>query len=125
MDKPNRKSLRSEIWFNDMTEPGETAVYLERFTNYGITRKEIAVRTSRHRHRADRRRSYALQSHPYDAGRAREGRHPRLPAASPFEFPVHPMQESCRRPTAALDRNLAYLGIWWKCSAAIRSTAWC
>ena len=35
------KRLRSEIWFNDMTEPGETAVYLERFNNYGITRKEL------------------------------------------------------------------------------------
>ena len=29
----------------------------------------------------------------------------------PFEFPMHPIQESCRRPTAALDRNLAYLGL--------------
>jgi xylonate dehydratase len=34
-----RKRLRSEIWFNDMSEPGETAVYLERFHNYGITRQ--------------------------------------------------------------------------------------
>ena len=40
MDKPKRKSLRSEIWFNDMTEPGETAVYLERYPNYGITRED-------------------------------------------------------------------------------------
>src|SRR5579863_6369014 len=41
MDNPKRKSLRSEIWFNDMAEPGETAVYLERFPSYGITRQEM------------------------------------------------------------------------------------
>lgn len=39
MNDHERKRLRSEIWFNDMTEPGETAVYLERFNNYGITRR--------------------------------------------------------------------------------------
>jgi dihydroxy-acid dehydratase len=41
MTNPNRRRLRSEIWFNDMSEPGETAVYLERFNNYGITRAEL------------------------------------------------------------------------------------
>lgn len=37
----NDKRLRSEIWFNDPTDPGETAVYIERYTNYGITRQEL------------------------------------------------------------------------------------
>ena len=41
MTHQNRKKLRSEIWFNDMSEPGETAVYLERYNNYGITRAEL------------------------------------------------------------------------------------
>ncbi len=36
-----QKRLRSEIWFNDREEPGETAVYIERFSNYGITREEM------------------------------------------------------------------------------------
>jgi len=35
------KPLRSEIWFNDMAEPGETAIYLERFNNLGLTRQEL------------------------------------------------------------------------------------
>ena len=39
-DQP-RKRLRSEIWFNDTTEPAETAIYLERYNNYGLTRKEL------------------------------------------------------------------------------------
>ena len=37
----DRKRLRSESWFNDPTDPGETAVYLERYSNYGITRGEL------------------------------------------------------------------------------------
>ena len=41
MSDTNRFRYRSEIWFNDLAEPGETAVYLERFGNYGITRKEL------------------------------------------------------------------------------------
>jgi dihydroxy-acid dehydratase len=42
----------------------------------------------------------------------------------PFEFPVHPIQETGKRPTASLDRNLSYLSSS-KCSTAIRWTAWC
>ena len=38
---PKSPRLRSDIWFNDMSEPGETAIYLERFNNFGITRKEL------------------------------------------------------------------------------------
>jgi dihydroxy-acid dehydratase len=107
-DTPKR--LRSEIWFNDMTEPGETAVYLERFNNYGITRHELQsgrpvigiaqtgsdlVPCNRH--------------HLTLATRVKEG--VRDAGGIPFEFPTHPLQESCRRPTAGLDRNLAYLSL--------------
>lgn len=106
----NRPRLRSELWFNDRNEIGETAVYLERFCNYGITRQELQsgrpiigiaqtggdlVPCNRiHLTLIDRVRAGIR-----DAG------------GIPFEFPVHPLQESCLRPTAALARNLAYLGI--------------
>jgi dihydroxy-acid dehydratase len=110
MDNPQRKPLRSEIWFNDMTEPGETAVYLERFNNYGITRAEL---------QASRPVIGIAQTggdlvpcnriHMTLVERVKAGI--RDAGGIPFEFPVHPLQESCRRPTAALDRNLAYLGV--------------
>ena len=41
VDKKEKDRLRSEIWFNDKAEPGETAIYLERYGNYGITREEL------------------------------------------------------------------------------------
>jgi dihydroxy-acid dehydratase len=104
------KRLRSEIWFNDMAEPGETAVYLERFNNYGITPDEL---------RSGRPVIGIAQTggdltpcnriHCSLAERVKAGI--RDAGGIPFEFPVHPIQESCRRPTAALDRNLAYLGV--------------
>lgn len=105
-----RKRLRSEIWFNDLSEPGETAVYLERFGNYGITRKELQsgkpvigiAQTGNDLTPCNR---HHLQL----AVRVKDGI--RDAGGIPFEFPVHPLQESCRRPTAALDRNLAYLGL--------------
>ena len=40
-DAPKPKRLRSEIWFNDKAEPGETAIYLERYSTYGLGRKEL------------------------------------------------------------------------------------
>lgn len=106
--KDSKRRLRSEIWFNDEREPGETAVYIERFANYGITRKELqssrpiigiaqtgsdVVPCNRiHLSLAER-----LKAGIRDAG------------GIPMEFPTFPLQESCSRPTAALDRNLAYL----------------
>src|SRR6202140_620930 len=110
MDNPNRKSLRSEIWFNDMTEPGETAVYLERFPNYGITRQEIqAGRPIIGIAQTGNDLTPCNRIHMTLVERVKAGI--RDAGGIPFEFPVHPMQESCRRPTAALDRNLAYLGL--------------
>jgi dihydroxy-acid dehydratase len=110
MSDDQRKRLRSEIWFNDMTEPGETAVYLERFNNYGITRRELQsgkpvigiAQTGNDLTPCNRHHLQLAQ-------RVRDGIHDA--GGIPFEFPVHPLQESCRRPTAALDRNLAYLGL--------------
>jgi dihydroxy-acid dehydratase len=102
--------LRSEIWFNDLSEPGETAVYLERFNNYGVSRQELQsgkpiigiAQTGNDLTPCNR---HHLQL----AERVKDG--VRTAGGIPFEFPVHPLQESCRRPTAALDRNLAYLGL--------------
>src|SRR5262252_3864586 len=102
MNDQSPKRLRSEIWFNDMTEPGETAVYLERFHNYGVTRKELQAG----------RPIIGIAQSGGDltlAQRVKDGI--RDAGGVPFEFPMHPLQESCRRPTAALDRNLAYLSL--------------
>jgi len=104
------KRRRSEIWFNDMTEPGETSVYLERYGNYGITRQELqAGRPVIGIAQTGGDLTPCNRIHVELAKRVRDGI--RDAGGIPFEFPVHPIQESCRRPTAALDRNLAYLGL--------------
>ena len=104
------KPRRSEIWFNDKAEPGETAVYLERYPTWGLTRGEmqagrpvIGIAQSGSELTPCNRIHLAL------AARIKEGI--RDAGGISFEFPIHPIQESCRRPTAALDRNLAYLGL--------------
>ncbi len=110
MSNQERKRLRSEIWFNDMTEPGETAVYLERFGNYGITREELqSGRPVIGIAQTGGDLTPCNRIHMQLVSRVKDGI--RDAGGIPFEFPVHPIQESCRRPTASLDRNLAYLGI--------------
>ncbi|MFN3324486.1 MAG: IlvD/Edd family dehydratase [Bryobacteraceae bacterium] len=110
MNEKHSRRLRSEIWFNDMTEPGETAVYLERFNNYGITREELqSGKPIIGIAQTGSDISPCNRHHLNLAQRVRDGI--RDAGGIPFEFPVHPIQESCRRPTAALDRNLAYLGL--------------
>ena len=107
---PPPKRLRSEIWFNDMAEPGETAVYLERYNNYGITRGELqSGRPIIGIAQSGSDLTPCNRIHIELAGRVKDGI--RDAGGIPFEFPMHPIQESCRRPTAALDRNLAYLGL--------------
>jgi dihydroxy-acid dehydratase len=109
-DKPSQRRLRSEIWFNDMTEPGETAVYLERYNNYGITRPELqSGRPVIGIAQSGSDLTPCNRIHVSLAARVKDGI--RDAGGIPFEFPMHPLQESCRRPTAALDRNLAYLGL--------------
>jgi dihydroxy-acid dehydratase len=102
--------LRSQLWFDDPSHPDMTALYLERYLNYGLTREELQsgrpiigiaqtgsdlVPCNRH--------------HLELAARLREG--VRDSGGVAVEFPVHPLQETGKRPTAALDRNLAYLGL--------------
>jgi dihydroxy-acid dehydratase len=106
----DRKKLRSRIWFYDKDEPGEAAVYLERYSNYGITRGElqsgrpiIGIAQSGSDLVPCNRIHVAL------AERIKAGI--RDAGGVPFEFPTHPIQETGKRPTAALDRNLAYLGL--------------
>jgi dihydroxy-acid dehydratase len=104
------KRLRSEIWFNDRLDPGETAIYIERFCNYGITREELqSARPIIGIAQTGSDLSPCNRHHMELVARVRDGI--RDAGGIPFEFPVHPIQESCRRPTAALDRNLAYLGL--------------
>src|SRR5712692_1415619 len=107
-DNPRR--LRSEQWFNDMTVPGETAIYLERFNNYGLTRGELqSGRPVIGIAQTGSDLSPCNRIHMTLADRVKDGI--RDAGGIAFEFPMHPIQESCRRPTAALDRNLAYLGL--------------
>ncbi len=105
-----QRPYRSEIWFNNMAEPQETAVYLERYHNYGITRAELqSGRPVIGIAQSGSDLSPCNRIHVSLAERVKDGI--RDEGGIAFEFPTHPIQESCRRPTAALDRNLAYLGL--------------
>src|SRR6202142_4014588 len=108
--QPRGRSLRSQLWFDNPDNPGMTALYLERYLNYGLTREELQsgkpiigiAQTGSdlspcNRHHLDL------------AHRVRDGI--RDAGGIPLEFPLHPIQETGKRPTAALDRNLAYLGL--------------
>src|SRR5216684_3155212 len=109
-DPKTPKRLRSEIWFNDTAEPGETAIYLERYSTYGLGRKELqSGRPVIGIAQTGGDLTPCNRIHVTLAARVRDGI--RDAGGIAFEFPVHPIQESCRRPTAALDRNLAYLGL--------------
>src|SRR5277367_4669535 len=106
----DRKKLRSGIWFDDHEEPGEAAVYLERYGNYGITRGELqSGRPIVGIAQSGSDLSPCNRIHVELAARVKDGI--RDAGGVPFEFPTHPIQETGRRPTAALDRNLAYLGL--------------
>ena len=105
-----RPPLRSQLWFDNPDNPGMTAIYLERYLNFGLTKQEltsgkpiIGIAQSgsdlspcnRHHLELAKRVSEGIR----DAG------------GVAFEFPMHPLQETGKRPTAALDRNLAYLSL--------------
>ncbi|MDQ5817729.1 MAG: dihydroxy-acid dehydratase family protein [Actinomycetota bacterium] len=104
------RRFRSRDWFDDPERIDQAALYLERYMNYGITPEELRsgkpivgisqtgsdlVPCNRHHLELARRVRDGIR----DAG------------GIPMEFPVHPIFENCRRPTAALDRNLSYLGL--------------
>ncbi|MGL4314196.1 MAG: IlvD/Edd family dehydratase [Sphingomonas sp.] len=102
--------LRSRAWFDDPSHPDMTALYVERYLNYGFSLEELQsgrpiigiaqtgsdlVPCNRH--------------HLVLAERVKDGI--REAGGIPIEFPIHPIQETGKRPTAALDRNLAYLSL--------------
>ena len=105
-----KSQLRSREWFGDMGEPGATALHIERYTNFGITAKEL--RSGRPIIGIAQTGSDLVpcnRIHIELAKRVREGI--REMGGIAIEFPVHPIQETGKRPTAALDRNLQYLGL--------------
>ena len=104
------KRFRSQEWFDNPNNPGMTALYLERYQNQEYTRDEL---------QSDRPIIGIAQTgsdiapcnkiHVFLVDRIKAGI--REAGGIPMEFPVHPIQETGKRPTAALDRNLAYLSL--------------
>lgn len=110
MNRDRKFPLRSQNWFNNPDNLGMTAVYLERFANYGLTREELqSGRPIIGIAQTGSDLSPCNRIHLDLAERVRDGI--RDAGGIPFIFPVHPIFENCRRPTASLDRNLAYLGL--------------
>jgi dihydroxy-acid dehydratase len=110
MSETPKRPLRSQQWFDDPDHADMTALYVERYMNYGLTREELqsgrpiigiaqtgSDLTPCNRHHIEL--AQRVKAGIRDAG------------GIPMEFPVHPIAEQSRRPTAALDRNLAYLGL--------------
>jgi len=109
-EQAGRKPLRSRAWFDNPANPSMTALYLERYLNFGLTLEEL--RSGRPvvgiaqtgSDLAPCNRHHIVLAERVAAGIRDAG-------GIPLEFPVHPIQETGKRPTAALDRNLAYLGL--------------
>ena len=107
---PRGKQLRSQLWFDNPENPGMTALYLERYLNFGLTSKELrSGKPIIGIAQTGSDLSPCNRHHLELAHRVREGI--RSAGGIAFEFPCHPIQETGKRPTAALDRNLAYLGL--------------
>ena len=105
-----KKNFRSQQWFNNPKNPDMTALYLERYLNYGLTRKElqsgnpiIGIAQSGSDISPCNRHFLSLSKRIKDGVRKAGG--------IPMEFPTHPIQETGKRPTAMLDRNLSYLSL--------------
>jgi len=110
MTRAPARPFRSREWFAAPERVDMAALYIERFMNYGLTREElrsgkpiIGISQSGS-DIAPCNRIHLELVHRIKAGIRDAG-------GIPLEFPAHPIFENCRRPTAALDRNLAYLGL--------------
>ncbi|NKB69869.1 MAG: dihydroxy-acid dehydratase [Candidatus Latescibacteria bacterium] len=102
--------LRSQEWFDNPHNMGMTAVYVERYMNYGWTREELqSGKPVIGIAQTGGDLTPCNYVHVELVERVKEGI--RQAGGLPFEFPVHPIGEQGKRPTAALDRNLAYLGL--------------
>jgi dihydroxy-acid dehydratase len=105
-----RRRLRSRAWFDNPANPDLTALYLERYLNYGMTLDELkSGKPIIGIAQTGSDLSPCNRHHIVLAERIAAGI--RCAGGVPLEFPVHPIQETGKRPTASLDRNLAYLGL--------------
>ena len=106
----NPLKLRSQQWWDNPSNPGMTALYLERFLNYGMTVGELqAGRPIIGIAQSANDLAPCNRAHLQTVSRLCDG--VRDAGGIPMVFPMHPIQESVRRPTAALDRNLAYIAL--------------
>ncbi len=104
------KKLRSRQWYDNPANPDMTALYLERTMNFGLTLEELqSGRPMIGIAQTGSDISPCNRHHIFLADRVREGI--REAGGIAFEFPIHPIQETCKRPTASLDRNLQYLSL--------------
>ena len=109
-DTRANKRFRSQEWFDNPNNPGMTALYLERYQNSTYTREELtAERPIIGIAQTGSDIAPCNKIHVFLMDRIKAGI--RDAGGIPMEFPVHPIQETGKRPTAALDRNLAYLGL--------------
>ena len=110
MSKKFNSKLRSQQWFDNPENPGMTALYIERSLNFGLTPEELrSGKPIIGIAQTGSDISPCNRIHVKLAERVREGI--RSAGGIALEFPVHPIQETLKRPTASLDRNLAYLGL--------------
>ena len=102
--------LRSQRWFDDPEDPGMTSLYIERMLNFGLTLEELqSGRPVIGISQTGSDISPCNRHHTILSQRIKEGI--RDAGGLPLEFPVHQIQETLKRPTAALDRNLQYLSL--------------
>ncbi|MCX7629554.1 MAG: dihydroxy-acid dehydratase family protein [Geminicoccaceae bacterium] len=109
-DGEGKRRLRSQAWWDDPHEADMTALYLEKYVNFGLTREElqsgrpiIGIAQTGSDLAPCNRHHLELAKRVADGVRDAGG--------IPLEFPVHPIQETGKRPTAMLDRNLQYLSL--------------
>jgi dihydroxy-acid dehydratase len=107
---PRGRRFRSQLWFDNPEDPGMTALYFERYLNFGLTKHELmSGRPIIGIAQSGSDLSPCNRHHLQLAERVREGI--RDGGGIALEFPTHPIQETGKRPTAALDRNLSYLSL--------------
>lgn len=110
MSETNMPKLRSRAWFDNPDNIDMTALYLERYLNFGLSLEELqSGKPIIGIAQTGSDLSPCNRHHLVLAERVREG--VREAGGIVIEFPVHPIQETGKRPTAGLDRNLAYLGL--------------
>ena len=110
MTDPSKPPLRSRAWFDNPANPDMTALYLERYLNFGLSVAELqSNRPIIGIAQTGSDLAPCNRHHLVLADRVRDGI--RDAGGIPIEFPIHPIQETGKRPTAAIDRNLAYLGL--------------